>query len=73
MKYTAQQIRDLTDAGVTVYCGNTGYEVIKDNIGQYMIRCKSNDYCVGLTWQDGVTLNGTDFFTAEDVTTKKYI
>jgi hypothetical protein len=37
------------------------YEVIKDKIGQYLIVCKTG-YCVGLTWKDGTTLNGEDFY-----------
>ena len=37
------------------------WEVIKDKIGQFLIVCKTG-YCIGLTWKDGVTLNGEDFY-----------
>lgn len=57
----AIEIRLAIDKGYKVYCGNPMYEVIKDKIGQYLIVCKTG-YCVGLTWKDGVTLNGDDFY-----------
>lgn len=49
--------------GYTVYWKNKNYQVIKDKIGQYLIKCLSNSYCVGLTSVDG-TLNEDpkDFF-----------
>lgn len=49
--------------GYTVYWKNNNYQVIKDKIGQYLIKCLSNSYCVGLTSVDG-TLNEDpkDFF-----------
>jgi hypothetical protein len=62
----AQQIRDLVDAGKTVYCDTKSYVVIKDSIGQYLIKCPDNGYCIGLTHRDNVTLNGTYFFVKHD-------
>lgn len=61
---TATEIKKAIDNGQKVYWSNSGYEVIKDNKAQYLIRCTSNNYCIGLTWQDGTTLNGKedDFF-----------
>ena len=38
----AQQIRDAIDAGKTVYWHHDGYQVIKDSIGQYLIKCHMN-------------------------------
>lgn len=58
----AQQIRDLVDSGKIVYCDTESYVVIKDSIGQYLIKCLDNDYCIGLTHRDNTTLNGTYFF-----------
>ena len=48
-----------------VFWKNTSYEVIKDNIGQYLIKCHLNNTFIGLTWRDNKTLNGkeNDFFT----------
>ena len=43
-----------------VYWHNDNYEVIKDKIGQYLIRSKSNNSCIGLTHQDGQTMNGKE-------------
>lgn len=60
-----QQIKQAIADGKKVYWASALYEVIKDNIGQYLIKCKSNGHCIGLTWADGVTLNGKEeeFFT----------
>lgn len=60
--YTPDEIRAAVDAGKTVYWGSDIYVVIKDDIPQYLIQCTVNNYCVGLTWRDGRTLNGTDFY-----------
>ena len=49
--------------GYTVYWKNRGYEVIKDKIGQYLIKCTANSYCVGLTRRDGTLIEKPqDFF-----------
>lgn len=54
----ADEIRAAVDAGHTVHWSNTGYKVVKDTLGQYLIECQGNGHCIGLTWADGVTLNG---------------
>lgn len=61
---TIEEIKEAVNSGKKVYCGNSAYEVIKDKIGQWLIKCTLNDYCIGLTWQDGTTLNAKaeDFF-----------
>jgi hypothetical protein len=63
---TLQEIKDALSAGRTVHWSNDIYEVICDRNGEYLIRCIVNDSCIGLTWRDGVTMNGKpeDFFTA---------
>lgn len=60
-----QEIKQAIEEGKKVYWSNLSYEVIKDNIGQYLI--KSGSHCIGLTWADEVTLNGEekDFFTKD--------
>ena len=60
-----QQIKQAIEDGKTVYCGNTAYTVIKDKLNQYLIKCSINDFCIGLTWKDGTTLNDIEnnFFT----------
>ncbi len=64
---TADQIKAAVDSGKKVYWSHKGYEVVMDRIGQYLIVCKQNKHCIGLTWQDGVTLNGngSQFFIGE--------
>ena len=60
-----QEIKQAIDQGKNVYWSGTGYQVVKDNAGEYLIKCTSNNHCIGLTWQDNVTMNGkeSDFFT----------
>jgi hypothetical protein len=61
---TLDEIKQAVDNGGIVYWTNRGYRVIKDNLGQYLIKHHSGD-CVGLTWRDGVTLTTDEkhFFT----------
>jgi hypothetical protein len=57
------EIKAAVEAGHTVCWSNPSYEVVKDSIGQWLIK-HANGHCIGLTWRDGVTLNGNeeDFF-----------
>lgn len=58
------EIKTAVESGQTVHWANSNYKVIKDSVGQWLILCVLNQYCIGLTWQDGVTLNGEpdDFY-----------
>jgi len=64
-----KEIKQAIKENKKVYWSNELYEVIKDKIGQYLIICKDNDYCIGLTWKDGKTLNGDekDFFIGKEL------
>jgi Zn finger protein HypA/HybF involved in hydrogenase expression len=61
----ADEIKAAVDAGQSVKWSNDGYDVIKDSLGQYMIVYYGGD-AIGLTWQDGQTLNGDpgEFYVA---------
>ena len=61
---TLSQIKTAVDQGKTVYWGNKNYQVIKNKFGDYIIYMASNKNEIGLTWVDGVTMNGAeeDFF-----------
>jgi hypothetical protein len=61
---TLQEIKTAIDNKKEVRWNNDNYHVIKDNIGQYLIICQSNYSVIGLTYNDGITLNGEekDFF-----------
>lgn len=63
---TLQEIKTAVDAGKIVHWSNGAYKVIKCKNGQYLIDCKQGN-AIGLTWQDGTTLNGKeeDFFITE--------
>lgn len=62
----AQNIRDAVDKGKQVYVGNKAYKVEKSN-GDYFIKCTLNNHKIGLTWEDGTTLNDKieKFYTEE--------
>lgn len=63
---TLAEIKSAVDEGKTVHCGNQAYKVIRDG-DRYLIKYLYGDYCIGLTWTDGVTLNGKpeEFFLGE--------
>jgi hypothetical protein len=75
---TLQQISEAVDAGHTVHWQNSSYTVRKgpahdDAPGnaanpalRYVIAHAAGS-CIGLTWRDGVTLNGKecDFYIAD--------
>lgn len=56
-----EDIKSAVESGQYVYWKNEGYQVIKDSIGQWLILCHFNGSCIGLTWQDGVTMNGDEW------------
>lgn len=57
---TLEQIKAAIANGQKVHWSNTGYEVIKTKSGEYLIKFIPNNHCIGLTWQDGKTLNGKE-------------
>ena len=59
-----KEIKASVESGETVYWANTAYRVIKTDNGDWLIMCDINGDCIGLTHQDGVTMNGKekDFF-----------
>lgn len=63
---TLQEIKEAVRAGKTVHWGNAGYIVTVDKNDQWLIKCISNQHCIGLTWTDEVTMNGKpeEFFIA---------
>jgi hypothetical protein len=58
---TIQEIKQSIDAGKTVQWASPAYRVIKDDLGQYLIKCLLNDYCIGLTNRAGDKLNGEEW------------
>jgi len=69
---TIAEIKNAVNKGRRVYCGNSAYQVIKDNIGQWLIKCSLNGYCIGLHGQEGTQyenqLNGEHFYTEYSAT-----
>ena len=66
---TLDEIKRAVRAGKTVHWSNRAYRVVLDSVGQWLIVCDLNGYCIGLTWTDDVTMNGEpeQFFVAPDV------
>mgnify|MGYP000630862635 CR=1 FL=1 len=64
---TLEEITQAVTDGKTVYWKQPNYEV-KLWADGYNIVCASNNHAIGLTWTDGVTLNGKekDFFIKEE-------
>lgn len=62
---TLEEIKAAVRAGKAVYWASRGYRVICDSSGQWLIQFIPNGHCIGLTWRDGVTMNGEpdQFFT----------
>ena len=66
-----QQIKSLVDSGYTVHWSNNSYVVVRHfprypDTPEYLIKCITNNHCIGLTWRDGKTLNGkeSDFYVS---------
>lgn len=54
------EIKKAVNEGKTVCWANDGYQVIKDENGDYLIIYLDNGYCTGLTHIDNITLNGEE-------------
>lgn len=46
------EIQNRVLSGQRVFWVHSGYEVIHDTIGQWLIKCHMNDSCIGLFWVD---------------------
>jgi hypothetical protein len=57
---TVHEIKHAVDSGRVVCWQNTGYRVEHITGDGYVIRCLLNNSLIGLTWRDGVTLNGQE-------------
>ena len=62
-----EEIKQAINEGKTVKWSNSLYTVKKYG-NEYNIICSDNGYCIGLTWKDGVTMNGQekDFYISND-------
>jgi len=64
---TLQQIKKAVLNGQTVHWETSAYKVELSKAGLWFIRCIPNGHPIGLTWADGVTMNGREeaFFIAK--------
>ena len=68
---TLTEIQRAVQQGLPVHRQSPGYLVEQAHRdGKCLIRCLSTGHCIGLTWADGLTLNGKeeDFFIGADTT-----
>lgn len=71
---TLNEIKTAVRDGKKAYWSTSTYEVINpiksptfdENEEQWLIRCKANGSCIGLTHRDNITMNGkeSEFFIA---------
>ncbi len=54
---TLDEIKAAVRAGKTVHWSNAAY-VVREGSAGFVIVCLHNDHAIGLTWLDGVTMNG---------------
>ena len=59
------QIKNAADQGLTIFWGNSGYQVIVDSLNQYFIKCKFNDYLISLNESDFADFKQSDFYLGE--------
>jgi len=64
---TLQEIKDAVLSGKTVHWASTAYAVkYSERADDFNIVYTPDGNCIGLTWRDGVTMNGKpeEFFLA---------
>ena len=63
---TLEEIKNNVDNGVVVFWKSANYTVKVSN-EDYNIVCESNGHTIGLTWMNGITMNGKekDFYLGE--------
>lgn len=61
---TLKEIKAAVISGRRVFWVHEGYEVKAWRIGtpqeDWVVVCHSNGHAIGLTWRDGVTMNGRE-------------
>lgn len=64
---TLEEIKAAVRAGKTVHWVSSLYKVINEKGDYWSILCTDNNYCIGLTHTDEVTMNGKpeDFYIDE--------
>ena len=63
---TVKEIKQAVDDGIRVEMSNGNYVVIKDRIGQYLIKCLDNDHVVGLSGLEGTKYENVTNFPEDE-------
>ena len=59
------QIKFAANQGLTIFWGDSGYQVIVDSLGQYFIKCKFNGHLISLSELDFDDFKQSDFYLGE--------
>ena len=62
LENNAEVIKAAILRGEIVYSDSDGYVVINPSKDEWLIKFVCSDWCQGLTWKDGVTLNSKTFY-----------
>ena len=63
----AKNIRKQVELGNTVHWKNSNYQVIKDNIGQWLLHSKCNDWYFGIFDKNGqLDKNDTGYYVVKN-------
>lgn len=54
---TLAEIKKAVRSGKTVHWASEGYDVVYSHKEWYIV-CTQNNHTIGLTWIDGITMNG---------------
>jgi len=55
-------IKNAAKQGLTIFWGNSNYQVIVDSLGQYFIKCKLNDHLISLSDSEFEEFKQSDFY-----------
>ena len=59
------QIKFAANQGLTIFWGDSGYQVIVDSLGQYFIKCKFNGHLIPLIDSQFDEFKQSDFYLGE--------
>lgn len=59
------QIKCAANQGLTIFWGDSGYQVIVDSLGQYFIKCKFNGHLIPLIDSQFDEFKQSDFYLGE--------
>jgi hypothetical protein len=62
---TLDQIKESLNKGLSVYWGNSSYQVMMYSFGECFIKCKFNDHLISLNDSEFEEFKQSDFYIGE--------